>query len=121
MERDKMNLLYEFHNPYLNRSEYIIEFDLNKEKLPSRSELREIIAKNFNKPPELVIIRKLRASYGGLKGYAEIRIYGDKESLNIESQHILLRHLSKEERSKVIEEMKKKKLEAKRSKEKSKK
>ena len=113
MEAGKINVLYEFQNPYLNRSEYLVEFNFEKNKMPSRNELREFFAKQFNKPPELVIVKKVKSAYGGLKASAEIIVYSDKESLNIEPQYVLLRHLSKEERSKVIEEMKKKKLEAK--------
>ncbi|HLI46167.1 MAG TPA: hypothetical protein VKU94_03140 [Geobacterales bacterium] len=121
METNKINVLYEFHNPYLNRSEYLVEFDINKGKMPTRNELRDFFAKRFNCPPELIVIKSMKSTYGGLKAYADIRIYNDKESMNVEPQYVLLRHLSREERNKIIEEMKKKKLEAKKSKEVSKK
>jgi ribosomal protein S24E len=121
MSISNMNILFQFQNPYLNRTEYFLELNLSEKKILMRNELREILSKQFNKPPELIIIRRIRYEYGGLRAYADVRVYEDKESLNIEPKHIILRHLSKEERSKIIEEMKKKRLEAKKAKEVSKK
>ncbi len=113
MENNKLNIVDTFKNPYFNRTEYFIEINLSRSKTPSRAELRALLSKQLNWPEELLIIKRFRVEYGGLKGYAEVFAYGDKESLKIEPKHILLKHLSKEERAKIIEEMKKKKLEAK--------
>lgn len=114
---EDFKIIYEFKNPYFKRDEYLIEFDLNKSKLPSRQEMQELISKRLNRPKEMIIIRKISSQYGGFKGYADVRIYEDKESMKIEPEHIILRHMGREERKKIIEERKKKKLEEKKSKE----
>ncbi len=121
MEGSKINILSSFENPYFNRTEYYIEVNLEKSKFPSRAEFRALLSKQLDIPEELLVIKWIRSEFGGIKCYAEVFAYKDKESLKIEPTHILLKHLNKEERAKRIEEMKKKKLEAKKAKEVSKK
>lgn len=113
MDKNDIQIVEKFENPYLNRDEYTVVLNLSNKPLPQRLEFRDFFSKIINEDPQKVIVRKLLSTYGGQKGLALVFVYKDLESKKIENEYVLLRHMSKEERKKILEERKKKKLEKK--------
>lgn len=111
LNKEDIKIIFKFDNPYFNRTEY--KLLLKEEVTTERKKLREILSKIFNVKSEQIVIRKIITKYGGIEKYAYVNVYNEPSMIKIESEHILLKHLSKEERKKILEEKKKKKLELK--------
>ncbi|MCX8186862.1 MAG: hypothetical protein N3G48_07140 [Sulfolobales archaeon] len=59
----------------------------------SRTELREILSKEFNKPPENIYIRKIVGEYGINRSLIRVNIYDEGGRANeFEPEYVIKRH-----------------------------
>ena len=68
---------------------------------PSRSKVKEVLAKAYNTSTDLIAIRRLETEYGWGRTILEAHIYDDKETLfKFEPRYILIRDgiIKKEEK-----------------------
>lgn len=103
----------ERYNPLLKRIEVSYVFKDANGRI-TRDQARELVSKELNKPKENVYLIKLEGEYGtkDLKGL--FYIYDDPKLAALHlKKYLRLRMLSKDERKKAYDEMRKKKVEAK--------
>src|SRR3989338_8813076 len=78
------------------RADIKAEFD--EKTIPSKSELRERLSAQLNKPVEQIVIRKVDTRFGAKKGIAVVRVYDSQEIMKKnESKYVQVRNLGKEE------------------------
>ncbi len=95
----EIEILEKKENPLLHRTEIKFRVKFQNEKTPSRSDVRNMIAKNFSSTVETVIVDHLRVSFGLhiVNGYS--KIYENLDfAKRIEPDYILIRHGLKEEK-----------------------
>ncbi|MGC9176670.1 MAG: 30S ribosomal protein S24e [Thermoplasmata archaeon] len=95
----ELEIMEKKENPLLHRTEIKFRVKFQKEKTPSRAEVREMIAKNFSSKSENVIIDHMRTSFGLhlINGYSKIYENVDYAK-RIEPDYILIRHGLKEKK-----------------------
>ena len=72
-----MEILEDKKNSLLSRQE--IKVIIEMEKTPSLDEARKLIANNFKKPEENIVIEKIKGKFGIKTFLIEARIYDTKE------------------------------------------
>lgn len=96
-----MEIIAKRENPLLERIE-IEAIERGFTSTPPRIEVRKKLAELLKVDPELIIIEKISSKPGLHRIKASY--YTSKEALQrIVHQHVLLRHLPKEERARVLE------------------
>jgi len=94
-----MNNLKQKHNNLLNREE--ITFEVEKNSIPSKEEMKKQISEKTKKPEENVIISKINTKFGSKTFEVSAKVYDnveDKKRYEV---------ISRKERKKQIEEAKK--------------
>lgn len=83
-------------NPLLERKE--IKFRIRHEdRTPSRKEVRELLIKEFNTSPNLLVVESIKTEFGRreVRGYA--KIYKSEERLrSVERPHIIRKNFEEE-------------------------
>lgn len=95
----ELEIVEKKENPLLHRVEVNFRVKFQREKTPSRADVRNMIAKNFSSDPEKVIIDHMRTSFGlhMITGYC--KIYENVDfAKKIEPDYILIRHGLKEKK-----------------------
>ena len=100
------------YNPLLRRREVIVEIWHIGLPTPTRLEVRKEIANMFKVSEDRVFVRHIYTEFGIGKSKVEAHIYDDPEfGKKIEPLYIQLRNMPREEAKKLMEEIRKKKLE----------
>lgn len=101
-------------NSLLGRTKVNFEIVQGNEPVPSRLQVREVLAKNLKKDKELIIIKKIESEFGNANVKGEALVYDSKEILaKVAPEYYVKRIKVKEEAlAKVAEEKKKKQEEA---------
>ena len=80
-------------NKLLGRLEVMVLIDHLTTGTPSRSTIRDFIARLYGVDPQLVIVREILSEFGRGRSKAHIHIYESFERLRLlEPKHILRRH-----------------------------
>ncbi len=104
-----VKIISERENKLIGRKELTIEIEHIGKSTPSRYDVRKYIAELLKIPLDLVYVRKLRTEYGWGKTVGEIHIYNDiKRALKFEPDHIRIKNLPRDQRRKILEEMRRK-------------
>ena len=74
----KHQTLDEKHNALLKRKEILIKLDYEGKATPSKEQIKEIIAKEFNSPVENIEVSKILSEIGRTAGKAWIKIWEHK-------------------------------------------
>jgi len=94
----------ESYNPLLKRKEINLEIEHRGEGTPQRFDIRKRMASKLGAKIENVYVVALRTSTGLQKTFCSLQIYDDpKMALWIVPEHIAVRNLPAEERTKVKE------------------
>ena len=100
IDRDvKMYVIEEKYNPLIKRIEVMgLIYHIGK-GTPARKTIREKVANAYNKPIDVVYIRKLESEFGIGRTRALIHIYDSVErALAFEPKHIIQRDTGKKEK-----------------------
>lgn len=80
-------------NKLLKRLEVIAYVDHITRGTPSRKEVREIVAKLYGVPEEVVVVKSILSEYGRGSSKAYVNIYSDADAAKkVEPKYILKRH-----------------------------
>ncbi len=92
-----MKLIEEKEEPLFKRK--ILKFEIEENRAtPSRKEVKEMISKYLNADQDLIVIEKIRSTYGKPKFIITVKQYFDKEALKrLEPKYIFTREEKKEE------------------------
>ena len=94
-----MNNLKQKHNSLLNREE--ITFEVEKNSIPSKEEIKKQISNKIKKPEENIVISKINTKFGSKTFEVSAKVYDNVE--NKKKYEVI----SRKERKKQIEETKK--------------
>lgn len=94
-----MEILSNKKNSLLHREEikFIIESDIT----PSKDQVSKIISEEFKKPSETIVIEKIESNFGTKKAKISAKVYND---LNSKNKYEII---SRKQRKKEAEEIKK--------------
>ncbi|MGC8565178.1 MAG: 30S ribosomal protein S24e [Thermoplasmata archaeon] len=95
----ELEIIEKKENPLLHRTEINFRIRFQRERTPSRADVRNMMAKNFSSELERVIIDHMRTSFGlhMVTGYC--KIYENVDfAKRIEPDYILIRHGLKEKK-----------------------
>jgi len=95
----ELEIIEKKENPLLHRTEINFRIRFQRERTPSRADVRNMMAKNFSSEQERVIIDHMRTSFGlhMVTGYCKIYENVDYAK-KIEPDYILIRHGLKEKK-----------------------
>jgi len=83
----------EENNTLLNRKELRVKV-LHPAGTPSRLEVKNEVAAQFNASPELVIVDNMKTAFGKKEAIAYVKIYESEEAAQeVEREHVLKRNL----------------------------
>jgi len=77
MEVDVQN---EVKQPLLHRTDYTIRV-FSKGKTPTRQKVRDEIAKKLGAKPDVVVVRRIRPSFGDAASIVDVSLYANAEDL----------------------------------------
>jgi len=76
-----MKILKEKEMPLLERKRITIEFEFSGKPTPSKSFIKEELAKKYSIKPELVAIRHIYTNFGNSKARVIAHLYNDEKTL----------------------------------------
>ncbi len=86
-------IIEEKYNKLLGRLEVFVLIDHMTTGTPSRTLIRDFIAKLYSVDPQLVIIKEILSEFGRGRSRAHVHVYENFERLRLlEPKHILRRH-----------------------------
>jgi ribosomal protein S24E len=77
----KLKIFYEKENKLFDRKE--VQASVNTEITPSKSEILEILSKEFSKPLENIEVKKIQGKFGSKEFIINANIYDSEENKNL--------------------------------------
>jgi len=87
-------------NKTLGRTDIACSISFDK-AMPSRKEIREAICAASGAAPDLLVIVSVDGGFGTQKALVSARVYSSKETLSVESRHLLIRDHLAEKKAKA--------------------
>jgi len=103
----------ESDNPLLKRKEVLFEVPHPGKPTPTVAEVRQMISAMKGAPLDAVYVVSLKSISGGESSSGEAHVYYSPGDASIEPLHVKVANLPPEEKRKMKEEIKKKRMEAK--------
>lgn len=96
----KIKILEKKDEPLLRRQNIKIEVEFENE-VPNRVLIREHVAKALKADQEMVVVQKIKSSFGSLKADVIVHVYSDKKLMEkFVRNHVKKRHETKKEEEK---------------------
>ncbi len=87
-----VTIVKEWYNKLIDRLELDLHFDHITTGTPSRTQVRDFVAKLYGVDPKLVVVKKILGEYGRGASRAHVHVYRSFDRLKlIEPEHILKR------------------------------
>lgn len=109
----EVRIVKESDNPLLKRKEVLFEVPHPGKPTPTVAEVRQMISAMKGAPLDAVYVVSLKSISGGESSSGEAHVYYSPGDASIEPLHVKVANLPPEEKRKMKEEIKKKRMEAK--------
>ncbi|MEM1548154.1 MAG: 30S ribosomal protein S24e [Thermoproteota archaeon] len=109
----EVRIVKESDNPLLKRREILFEVPHPGKPTPTVAEVRQMISAMKGAPLEAVYVVSLKSITGRQFSSGEAHVYYSPEDASIEPLHVKVANLPPEEKKRMKEEIKKKRMEAK--------
>jgi len=86
-------IVREWYNKLIDRLELDIHFDHLTRGTPSRSQVRDFVAKLYGVDPKLVVVKKIIGEYGRGASRAHVHVYRSFDRLKLIEPKYLLKRL----------------------------
>ena len=109
----ELKIVKESDNPLLKRREILFEIPHPGKPTPSMAEVRQMVSAMKGAPLDAVYLVYLKSLTGKQSSVGEAHIYYSPEYATIEPLHVKIANLPPDEKKKMKEELKKKRMEMK--------